>query len=351
MRPVRIGLVGCGHVAGQHARVLAEIGEAELAAVCDLDSGRALALATEQGVPVARDLDALLGREDVEAVLLCLPAAIHAEIGLSALAAGVHVLVEKPIDLDPEAALRLVEKARESSLVLSVVSQNRFHDDVLWLKERLAAGELGRPILANAFSLWQRGQDYYDAAPGRGRHDAAEGGVLLNQAVHISDLLLWLCGPARSVQAHLATFTHEMAAEDTAQVLAELEHGLATIVASTSVCPQPPERIEIRCERGTAVLVGGRITELRRAEGEPELVPPSRREGASVPDRLEVFRRQHRDFARAVRQGGDPLVTAEQALAVIEFLRAACQSHVEGRRLPIHSSRPTAAACVSRSST
>jgi predicted dehydrogenase len=335
-QPLRFGLVGCGNIAARHAQALCELPETALCAVVDLERARAEKFAAEYGAQVLPDVAALAGRDDVDAVMLCLPADRHAEAGLVLAAAGKHVLCEKPIDVDPERARRLVQVARERAVTLSVVSQNRFGDDVLWLRQAIQSGALGRPVLIQVESLWQRDQAYYDGAPGRGRTDRREGGVLLNQAVHGVDLMLWLFGEAASVGSHAATLTHQLAAEDTiALSLAFRSGALGTCIASTSSL-QEPERVEVRCERATARLVGGIVVQLEHT-GELALRSPPSRAAPKPPasDRLELFRRQHRDFARAVAARSEPSVTGPQALGVLELILAAYRSAESGRREPL----------------
>lgn len=328
--PLRYGLIGCGNIAGRHATAIRETPAAALVAVSDLDPARASALAAEHGVEVAPTMAALLGRDDVDAVVVTAPATVHAELAMAAIESGKHALVEKPIDVRLDDAERVVAEAAKRGLRLSVVSQNRFHDDMLWARDVIAGGALGRPVMASVFSLWRRDQKYYDSAPGRGRHDALEGGVLLNQAVHAADLMLWLMGPAKSALAHRSLRTHEIAAEDTCVVAVDFESGaVGTLQTTTSIFDAEPERLELRFERGTIVIQGGKVLRHAFAEGVDAPPPPSA-SGAPDPDRLEPFRRQHADFCAAVREGRDPLVTPAEALGVLRLITQAYQAPTHG---------------------
>jgi predicted dehydrogenase len=332
-RPLGLALIGCGSIAGRHAQALRDIAEARLVVAYDLDAARSAAFAANHGVVAAASLDEALERDDVDAALLTLPATLHAEIGTRALAAGRHVLSEKPLDTDLRRAERFAEAAAAHGRTLSVVSQNRFHDDVLWLQAAAASGAMGRPIAISVFSVWSRDQAYYDAAPGRGRHDPEEGGVLLNQAVHAVDQMLWIFGDARRVTCTRGTLTHELAVEDTAALAIEFASGArGTLLATTSPYVQEPERIEARFEHASVVLSGGRATSFKARDGLRLAPPPGLAEAtAARPDVLEPFRRQHRDFARAVRGGLQPLVTARQALAVVRLIHAAYEEDLAAR--------------------
>lgn len=317
---VRIALVGCGSIASRHASALAGLESAALVMVCDLDPARAAAFAETHKVAAADSFGEMIQRDDVDAVLITAPATTHGELAYAAVECGKHVLIEKPIDVDLQAADRLIAAATARNVKVSVVSQNRFFDDVRWAHDLITRGVLGTPISASVFSLWSRDQKYYDAAPGRGRHDATEGGVVLNQAVHCVDLMLWLMGPAKSVRGFRALRAHEMAAEDTSCIVVEFQSGaLGTLHSSTAVYPQEPERLELRFEHGTIVLSGGRAITFSHRSSEKIDGPPQGPE-SQASNKLSAFRRQHEDFAAAIRSDRDPLVTAADARAVLRFI-------------------------------
>lgn len=332
--PLRFAVLGCGNVAQRHAQCLADLDGARLVAVADPIAERAEALASRHGVRAENGVDALAHSADVDAVLVSTPPTLHAALGARLVEQGKHVLLEKPIDLDPEAARALVRLSAERDVRLSVVSQHRFRDDVSWLRALASEQTLGRPIHVHASSLWSRDQNYYESAPGRGHTDPADGGVLLNQAVHTIDLLLWMFGPAREVSAQTATLTHRIAVEDSAVVSATLEGGvLVTLVASTSVYPQSSERFEVRFEHGIVVLEGGRVTRIEMRPNHPPLDAPNAERPPTDP--LEGFRRQYRDFVRAARGGSEPCVTGAESCAVLDFIRAAYRSAATGRSVSL----------------
>ncbi|MFQ5698826.1 MAG: Gfo/Idh/MocA family protein [Myxococcota bacterium] len=336
--PVGYAILGCGNIAGRHAQSLAALSEARLVAAADPLRERACALAERYDARPETSVEALAGADDIEAVVISAPAPLHAALASKLIASGKHVLIEKPIDTDPTAARALVARAHPRHAILSVVSQHRFGLDVGWLRDRVRDGALGRPISIVASSLWSRDQHYYEAAPGRGRSDASEGGVLLNQAVHTIDLLLWIFGPARSLSASCATLTHRIAVEDNACIQVRLESGaLATLIASTSVFPQASERFEVHFEHGAVVLEKGRVVMLQSRPDRPLPPLPSHSAPAET-DRLEGFRLQHLDFIAAVRGDREPLVTGPEACAVTELVAAAYASARDARSVDLDSS-------------
>jgi UDP-N-acetyl-2-amino-2-deoxyglucuronate dehydrogenase len=340
---IGFGLIGCGTMGMRHAECILDTKGVSLRAVYDMCRERAEKVAEDSRAVVVSDAEDLIARPDIQAVVIALPSHLHSTYGILAARAGKHVLVEKPIDLSLTRAEQLIKTCRECNVVLSVVSQHRFHPDVLELKAALEAGKLGKLVLCSAQSEWKRDQSYYEKAPGRGLSDRAEGGVLLNQAVHYIDLLLWLCGPVSRVSGYRATLTHDIAVEDVGAVVVQFKSGaLGTITATTSVSPQQPEKLEIHGERGTVIIESGKCTAWH-IDGE-DAQRPARPSGGEKTRSGEVFkphlapvRRQLEDFANAIcdarlcGQGKPPLVTGEEGLAVLATILAAYRSADSGR--------------------
>ena len=126
MTPRGFGIVGAGVIAAMHADAIATLPGARLVAVTDVAAGAATAFAAARGGAAEPDLDALLARDDVDVVCVCVPSGLHAEVGVRAAKAGKHLVVEKPIDVTLEAADRLIEAARTAGVALTVISQHRF---------------------------------------------------------------------------------------------------------------------------------------------------------------------------------------------------------------------------------
>jgi UDP-N-acetyl-2-amino-2-deoxyglucuronate dehydrogenase len=215
--PIRVGLVGCGAISTQHLEAIAAVDGLSLAAVMSASADRARTVGDRWGVPWTTSLDELLARDDVDAVTVCSPSGLHPAQALAALRSGRHAIVEKPIALSIPDADAVVAEGRERGLVVATISQRRFEPAVRALKAAVAAGALGRISLVITEGLYHRPQAYYDSAAWRGTREL-DGGVLMNQAIHMIDLVRWIGGPIASVSAHIATLGHEMEAEDTASV-------------------------------------------------------------------------------------------------------------------------------------
>jgi UDP-N-acetyl-2-amino-2-deoxyglucuronate dehydrogenase len=343
------GIVGCGVIGPTHARAVAGLPNAHLVAVTDLDQGKAKALAGSSGAAWEADLGALLARPDIDVVSVCVPSGLHAEVGVQAAQAGKHLVIEKPIDVTVAAADRLLGAAAAAGVGLTVISQHRFDAGVRRLRELTESGRLGRLTLGEAAVKWYRSQGYYDSGDWRGTWALDGGGALMNQGVHYLDLLCWIMGPVAEVTALCATQAHEIEVEDVALALLRFTSGAVGLVqAATAVYPGFPERLEVSGTGGSVVVEGGalRSSELVDERGEvgaygvaatptnpDDQAAPADHTAASDPAALadEAHRAQLADFLAALDQGGQPLVTGEQARAALAVIRAVYDSARLGR--------------------
>jgi UDP-N-acetyl-2-amino-2-deoxyglucuronate dehydrogenase len=341
------GIVGAGVISLVHAEAIASIPDARLSAVTDVEPQRAKSLAAAHGCAAEPDLDALLARDDVAIVSVCVPSGLHAEVGIRAAAAGKHLVVEKPVDVSLDAADRLISAARAAGVRLTVISQHRFDPGLVELRALLSDGQLGRLVLGEASTKWYRSQDYYDSAAWRGTW-ALDGGSLMNQGIHYLDLLLWCMGPVAEVTALFSTQTHQMEAEDAALAVLRFASGaVGTVVASTAVFPGFAQRLEISGTGGTVVIEDGEVTrrELSADSAAPGVRGSQTGRGgaqpaaAATPAGLDIASHaaQISDLLDAIEEGREPSVTGEDGRAALEVVCAVYESARDSRavRLPL----------------
>jgi predicted dehydrogenase len=201
---MRFAVIGAGVIGALHAETIAHLPGAELAAVVDVHPERARSLAGRYGAVGLTSLEEALGRSDVEAVAICTPSGHHADLVEKALAAGKHVVVEKPLDVSLEAAYRVAAAERASGQRVTVISQHRFDPASQVVFEAARSGRLGRVTSGSATISWWRSQAYYDSAGWRGTWALDGGGALMNQGIHTVDLLVWFLGEPLEVFAWTA---------------------------------------------------------------------------------------------------------------------------------------------------
>ncbi|GAA4520887.1 MULTISPECIES: Gfo/Idh/MocA family protein [Brachybacterium] len=259
----RIGLIGCGDVSVVHFEAIRDIEGLELVGVADTDP-QALARATEAtGVPGFTSTQELIDALKPDAVHVTTPHDEHINPTLTALAAGVHVLQEKPLAHTLEEGQRLVDALKSAgpdAPKVGICFQNRYNLASERLRELLASGELGAVRGAWASVVWTRSADYYRAKPWRGTWANSGGGLLINQAIHTLDLVQWLLGGVERTDGHVATrkYGDVIEVEDTAELLLHHPGGVTTSFYATLTAPQHrPVEVELDCENAYVTLRGG----------------------------------------------------------------------------------------------
>ena len=341
---LRFGILGCGVIGPHHAKAIAGLESAELVAVADVVPELAEKLAEDYGCSPHTSLEEMLSGVDLDAVCVCTPSGMHAEGAITALEAGKHVVIEKPVDVTLEAADRLIEVQHATGGRVAVVSQHRFDAATQAVHEALARGEFGRLTSGSADVRWWRSQSYYDSGGWRGTWELDGGGVLINQAIHSIDLLQWLMGQVVEVTAHTGLIAHErIEVEDTAVAILKFANGaLGTIVATTAAYPGLTTRIAVHGDRGSAIIDDDELTYFHAAgegqeggaygagggENQAEEVMEQYGEGGSGPGAgadpgslSMAHRDQIQDFVEAVREGREPLVNLQEGrkpLAIIQ---------------------------------
>ena len=263
MRTRRIGLIGCGDVSVVHFEAIKDIEGLELVGVADTDPDARARATAATGVPGFASTQELLDAVSPDAVHVTTPHDQHIEPSLTALAAGVHVLQEKPLAHTLDEGRRLVDAlaaAPADGPKVGICFQNRYNLASQKLRELLDSGQLGAVRGAWASVVWTRSADYYRAKPWRGTWDGSGGGLLINQAIHTLDLVQWLVGGVERTDGHVATrkYGEVIEVEDTAELLLHHGDGVTTSFYATLTAPQHrPVEIELDCENAYVLLRGG----------------------------------------------------------------------------------------------
>jgi len=338
--PLGFGLVGTGSVADFHAQALAATAGTALVAVSSRDPAKAREFAARHGVVAEDSLAALLARPDIAVVIVTTPSGAHEEVAVAALAAGKHVLCEKPLEISTARVDRMLAAAQRHGRWLGCVLPSRTGEGAQRLKQAVTQGRFGRLTLCSAYVKWWRSEEYYRSGKWRGTWALDGGGALMNQGIHAVDLLQWLVGLPTEVTAFAATLGHAIEVEDTLTAALRFEHGaLGTIECATSCAPGAPRRIEVHGTRGSAVLEDDRVVRWEFADARPgddaireSARGPAAPSGASDPRGIGFAGHQRviADMADAVRDRRPPFVSGEEgrrAVALIEAIYASAARH------------------------
>ena len=345
-RPFRFGLIGAGVAAEIHVAAMRTVPGVEVHAIADVAPERARALAARYDIPEVHESgEALAARAPVDAVAVLTPHHLHLLYVLAAASAGRHVLVEKAIAHTVAAADELISACRARGVTLAGIFQNRFTPAARRLREAVATGALGRVCLASVTVKEHRPPTYFVDSPWRGRKAEAGGGVLMIQAIHMIDLLLWVLGMPRRVVAQARTTVHDVEVEDVAVGLLEFEGGLmAALQATTVAVPGQAPSVDIHGDRGTATVSGnwGHLAFQLRSGAEPGVDIPSELHPTQAS--VEPYAAQIADFVAAVREGRPPLVDGVEARKALVVVEALYRSAGTGRWVTVDSASSAPAA-------
>jgi len=233
--PIRFAVVGLGMGFGR-SKLCQQTEGAELVAVCDIDAERASKAESELGVPCVRDYDELIKRDDVDVVFLVTPSGMHVQQCEAAAAEGKHVATTKPMDVTLDACDRMIAACDRAGVMLAVDFQERYSIKTRRMRAALEQGLLGDLILTEARLKWFRGDAYYEGWHGTWAVDG--GGSLMNQSIHMIDLLQWFGGPVESVFGQMAVRTHKIETEDVATATIRFANGGFGVVVGTTTFPE-----------------------------------------------------------------------------------------------------------------
>jgi predicted dehydrogenase len=327
----RIGIIGAGNISRTHARAALDIPGVEVAGYWSRSHERASAMASEFGGRAFVTLDELVAHQPMNFVIVGTPSGLHAEHAMAAAGRGLHVLVEKPLDVSTERVDRLLEECEQHGVTIGVIFQDRTAPHLAWLRDRIAAGDLGRLLQISAELRWYRPPEYYAESLWRGTWALDGGGALMNQGAHTVDLLLWLGGDVDHVSATMRTALHSIEVEDTAVAFLEFDNGaVGTLEVTTAAYPGFPRRITVTGSEGTILVEGDRVATiaLRRDVPPPPTQSVNQNPSTSSPVVSDVtgHRRVIADFVEALQAGRAPLCDGREGRRSVALIEAAYAS-------------------------
>lgn len=342
---IHIGIIGGGNISETHARAAREIDGVEITAIHGRNREKTMRLAQAYGGTVYDDLPAFLAHKPMQIVLIGSPSGLHAEQGIAAARRGLHVLLEKPIDIKAERVDELIAECERAHVKLGVFFQDRVAPGIRKLKELVDAGKLGKPILLSGRVKWYRPPEYYSSARWRGTWALDGGGALMNQGVHTVDLLLWLMGDVVRVSARATTALNDIEVEDTVVATLEFANGaIGTLEAATSAYPGYRRRVELTGSEGTIILEQDRIVaaDLRSPLADRfEPIAETSNPAATSPIVSDVsgHKRILEDFLRAIETDTKPICDGREGRRSVELVQAIYESSRTGRPVVVGSAQ------------
>jgi predicted dehydrogenase len=263
MTRLRFAIIGCGRIAQRHAEHINKHGI--LIAVCDVDNAKADALAKEYGAKAYYNIcDLLKDDNNIDVISICSPNGLHAEHAIQSLKSGFHVLCEKPMAISVNDCGEMIKAAEQANKRLFAIKQNRFNPPIVAVKQAIDDGRFGKLFSIQLSCFWNRNPDYYENS-WKGTREM-DGGTLYTQFSHFIDLLYWMIGDVKRVQAFVGNYAHKeiIEFEDTGAVIVEFYNGVIGTINYTvnSYQKNMEGSLTIFGEKGTVKIGGQYLNEL-----------------------------------------------------------------------------------------
>jgi len=319
MEKIGIGVIGCGAIANRaHLPAYRASPETRLVAVADIDEKKAEKAARQFNVPHwYKDYNRLLEHEDIDAVSICVPPILHAEVAIQAAEQNKHILCEKPISLTLDDAEQMIQAAKKNNVLLMIGHHLRFQDNLRKLKEYIEDRSLGKIVMVKShwlgksaiFGGWRTQSDYY-----KRRHQG--GDILFNYGTHITDLIRWLCGDIIRVHAQSDIYgaKPDIKVHDRANLLLRFKSGIIGDI-SLGYFPYEEHWIEVIGTRGRVICDLFRNTmDIRYA---------SRNVQTTFKQMKSGWIKEIEHFIQCIRQNSQPEISGEDGKKALEIVIAA----------------------------
>ena len=335
--PIRLAVVGTGAIAQVvHIPIFAERNDVDLVALADADSRKAEALSRRFSVPLVMEVDEVMEYDELDAVVVCTPNSSHEQIVLSALRAGKHVFVERPIATTVAAAERMIAVAGEAGLSLTVGLPHRHRPEAMALRDFVRGGEMGSVRSVRGSRLMRRLSP--SQPTWRQSKEEAGGGALVDLGVTVIDLCLWIVGYPKVVRVSCVASPDGSELERAASLMFVAEDGTAFTIEVDNAYPGQLDRwfTGVIASEGTGTYpplavakeFGGRPVDVT-----PRLPKPRGGEDAYT----NAYRRQLDEFVKVVGDWGDEAereyVPPTEQVALMRLVEAAYASVAVGREV------------------
>ncbi len=348
MKKVRMGVIGLGGMGQAHVNSIKEIPEAELTAVCDVDSEITRKISQEYEVPGFANYEELLESNLIDAVIIATPHYFHPQIGIKAMKERIHCLSEKPIAVSVAAADKFLQAAKKSGVVFAVMYQQRTLPEIRLARKLIESGRLGKIKRTSMIEPNYRSQAYYDSGTWRATWKGEGGGVLINQAPHGIDLFLLLGGMPNRITAKVRTRLHSIEVEDEVCALLEYPNGAWGYYYTTTNEVPTATSMEISGDKGKLLYQDGSLKFYSFKTSIPEFTFSSKDMWSApeiIEEKLELpqcetgHKEIIRNFGRSILSKEELIAPGEEGIRTVEFFNALILSGKKNKPVDISVNR------------
>jgi UDP-N-acetyl-2-amino-2-deoxyglucuronate dehydrogenase len=335
MKIWNFGIIGAGLIADFHARAIQSLPNANLVGICGTNTDKTKSLAQKFNCREFVDCKELLKSSDIDIVTIATPSGAHMEPAVEASENGKHVICEKPLEVSLERIDNMISAHQKAGTKLGGIFNYRYHDSLSHIKKAVDTGRFGTITCASVYVPWWRSEAYYSGS-WHGTRKLDGGGALMNQGIHMIDILQYLMGPVESLQAYTATLAHDIEVEDTAVCALRFKSGsLGIIYGTTASFPGQFRRLEITGTEGTVIQVENSFRVWQFAKQHPDDVEITSRYGnieggggvsdpASIP--CEPHAKNISAFLKSIEKGNKFEIDGTEARKSVEIILAIYKS-------------------------
>mgnify|MGYP001351535172 CR=1 FL=1 len=353
MENLRFAIIGCGKVSALHAISLSKAQGIKLCAAYDRHLDRATAFCAPRNITPYDDIARMIKEERIDAVVVTTPHPVHKEHAITAMKAGAHVLIEKPMAVTVADCTAILDCAEKCHKTVGIISQRRWYPACQRIKKAIDEDKIGKPVLGQLTMLGWRDEKYYASDPWRGKWSTEGGGVLVNQAPHQLDLLHWYLGPVKEVYGIWKNFNHPyIEVEDTAIATVQFSTGaMASILVSNSQKPGIYAKVHIHGDKafstgvqtdGGAMFIAGMsgileppVNDLWTIPGEEKNLEAWKQEDTAFFGKIDAtwyfFMLEEEEFAKALLSGGQPSSNGWEGLETVKLIEGIYRSTQSGK--------------------
>ena len=331
-------------IGGFHAKAIGAMRNGELSGVAGRVLERSQAFAEQYNTKAYDSVEAMLADPAIDVVTIGTPSGAHFDPAMAAIAAGKHLIIEKPLEITTERIDQMVAAATAAGVTLAAVLNRRFNPGMDAFKKAADTGRFGKLTSASAYVKWYRDQAYYDSAGWRGTWALDGGGALMNQSIHTIDALIYLAGSVKSVQANTACLAHtDIEVEDSAVAIVEFESGARGVIEGNTCNWSKeghPARVQLAGTEGSVFLADEafEIWDFMNETEEDEQIRAKFMQGANAglgandPTAINFYQHQRNfeEVVSAIHEGREPSTNAAEARKSVELIQAIYKSAQNG---------------------
>ncbi len=283
---INIAVIGVGRMGSKHAYNLAKrVKNSNLVAICDVDTQKANLMAKKLKAKAYYDVDEMLKSEQLDGVVIATPHYSHVKIAKKCIEKGINILCEKPISVTTLEAKELLDVAKDSGLICSMMYNQRTNRMYQKARNLIESGAIGK-IQRVSFTItdWYRSQFYYNMGGWRASWSGEGGGTLINQCVHQLDLLQWLCGMPNLIKSYNQTKGRRITTENDVTAIMRFDGFDCVFTASTHEIPGV-NRLEIAGDKGIITVYSKTMKYRINKMSEPEVNQRARRDYGNKRDK------------------------------------------------------------------